>query len=318
MSEFIQFENEDGQSMEMTRGDFQQKIIPLYMEKYWDDNENLRQFAMELVRKEFPAEATKAAERLLELYGPIEPAMIFRSIVHIQMGEFKEAMALLHETIEKYPQAAPAYLNLARLYGQDGNEQMAGKLLQQTLLIDPNQESALDWLTGSFMEAGKKEELCAYLNELGKREDAWRPHFVLAHISLKDGDLLTAVNMFKETLAKVNGNEQMVMNVTGELGQAGYVYQLIQISEEYWKPSFERPFAGFNYINALIQTDQTEKAMEVLELLVEHTRAEYKETVQEYMDKLPRELFEKAEQQKKNAQEAEKDQGKSWWKKNRK
>ncbi|MGG0754856.1 tetratricopeptide repeat protein [Brevibacillus laterosporus] len=314
MSDFIEFQNEDGQSMQLSREDFQNKIIPKYMDLYWNENEKLREFAMELVRQEFPEHASKAADRLLELYGPIEPAMIFRSIVHMQLGEFPQAQKLLHETIDQYPESATAHLNLARLYAQGGEEHTAGLLLQKSLLIDPNQDNGLEWLTNSFMEAGKKEELYQYLTELGNREGAWRPHYVLALVALKEGDLLTAMNMFKETLDKVNGHEEIVMNVTGELGQAGYVYQLIQISEQYWKPSFERPYAGFNYINALLQTDETKKAINVLKELVEHTREEFKPAVQEYVDRLPQELLEAHQADEKNTVATNGETKKPWWK----
>jgi len=69
MSDFVTFTNEFGQTVQMSREDYQKKVIPANLDRYWDDKDKLRDFAMELAKEQFHEEAASAADRLLELYG---------------------------------------------------------------------------------------------------------------------------------------------------------------------------------------------------------------------------------------------------------
>ncbi|MGO0060718.1 tetratricopeptide repeat protein [Brevibacillus fluminis] len=317
MSDFIEFTNEHGQCVQIAREEYEKKIIPQNLELYWDNPEMLRQFAMELVRDGFGLQGGKAADRLLELYGRIEPALNFRAVAHMQAGELDEAKKVLIECIEKYPESGAAFTNIAKILAYEGEGNKAFEALQQGLVYDPNQESAMDLYVHSFLELEQRELLLERLKELGEIEGAWRPHMVLGRLTLEDGNLLVALQAYREAIKKAGESEEVIMNVTGELGQAGYVYQLIQIAEQYWKPTFAHPFTGFNYANALLATEQGEKAIAVLCEMKESIAEPYKHTVEQFMERLPQELLAKAASQPQAEQAAEEtnsNQKKSRWK----
>jgi len=106
----------------------------------------------------------------------------------------------------------------------------------------------------------------------------------------------------------------VVMTVTGELGQAGYVYQLIQICEEYWTPQFQFPYAGFNYANALLATDQKEKAVAILREMQQHLPDNYKPMVDHFMARIPGMDDVQVEQAAVQPQEQTEAENKRWWK----
>ncbi|MET3289907.1 UNVERIFIED_CONTAM: tetratricopeptide (TPR) repeat protein [Brevibacillus sp. OAP136] len=317
MSDFIEFTNEHGQRVQIAREEYEKKIIPQNLEMYWDNPEMLRQFAMELVRDGFGLQGGKAADRLLELYGRIEPALNFRAVAHMQTGELDEAKKVLIECIEKFPESGAAFTNIAKILAYEGEGNKAFEALQQGLVYDPNQESAMDLYVHSFLELEQRELLLERLKELGEIEGAWRPHMVLGRLTLEDGNLLVALQAYREAIKKADDSEEVIMNVTGELGQAGYVYQLIQIAEQFWKPTFAHPFTGFNYANALIATEQGDKAIAVLLEMKESIAEPYKHTVEQFMERLPQELLAKAASQpqvEQAAEEANDNQKKSRWK----
>ncbi|RNB85156.1 hypothetical protein EDM56_19815 [Brevibacillus fluminis] len=317
MSDFIEFTNEHGQRVQIAREEYEKKIIPQNLEMYWDNPEMLRQFAMELVRDGFGLQGGKAADRLLELYGRIEPALNFRAVAHMQTGELDEAKKVLIECIEKFPESGAAFTNIAKILAYEGEGNKAFEALQQGLVYDPNQESAMDLYVHSFLELEQRELLLERLKELGEIEGAWRPHMVLGRLTLEDGNLLVALQAYREAIKKADDSEEVIMNVTGELGQAGYVYQLIQIAEQFWKPTFAHPFTGFNYANALIATEQGDKAIAVLLEMKESIAEPYKHTVEQFMERLPQELLAKASSQPQPgqaAEEADNNQKKSRWK----
>lgn len=310
MSDFIEFTNEDGQKIEVSREIYQERIIPQKLEQYWNDKELLRQFAIELVGQGFNAEGAKAADRLLELFGPIEPALIFRAVVHMQAHEFDPAKQLLLYVIHHYPNSGNAYTNLAKIFAYEGDEEKAFEILEGGLVKDPNQDNGLDWYVSNFLEHGKKEQLFERLELIGKQEGAWRPQLIMGRLALEDENLLLAMDKYQEAITNSGNNEVTIMNVTGELGQAGYVYQLIQVAEKYWQPTFEYPYTGFNYANALITTDQKQQAVTVLKEMLPHIREDFKEVVNRFLSQLPQELLEETQDDASN-QEADK---KPWWK----
>ncbi len=315
MSEFVTFTNEFGQTIEMSREDYLKKIVPHNLEMYWDDKEMLRQFAMELVRDNFPEPAGVAADRLLELYGPIESALIFRAVVHMQAKEFDRAKALLLDCLERFPASGTACTNLAKIYAVEGEEAKAFEMLEAGLFKDPNQENGLNMYVESFLQFNKQEELRQRLEALSEKEGAWRPQLHLARLALSENNLLKAMQNYKEAIEAAKEKDEVVMTVTGELGQAGYVYQLIQICEEYWSPQFQYPYAGFNYANALLATDQKSKAIAVLREMQEHLPDNYKPMVDHFLARVPgADEVEAVAGTSGEKQQQTDDAKKSWWK----
>jgi len=313
MSDYIEFTNEFGHRVEISREEYQKKIIPYNLEMYWDDKDKLRQFAMELVRDQFPQQAAVAADRLIELYGPIESALIFRAVVHLQAREINEAKALLESCLERFPQSGAAHTNLAKIYAFEGDQQKAFATLEEGLHKDPNNENGLDMYLQSFQAANQQEELFKRLEQLAQLEGAWRPQFLLGRLYLQE-NLLKSMQWYKEAIERCPEKEAVVIAVTGELGQAGYVYQLIQIAEQYWSSTFIFPYSGFNYANALISTDQKEKALSVLQEMQPHVAEEYRPLVEQFLQRMSLETTAaqtSAETQEKETAETAK---KTWWK----
>lgn len=316
MSEFVTFTNEFGQTVQMSREDYQKKVIPQNLDKYWEDKEKLRDFAMELVRDKFPVQAAIAADRLLELYGPIESALIFRAVVHMQAREFDRAKAILTDCLERFPSSGTACTNLAKIYAFEGEEAKAFETLNTGLHKDPNQENGLNMYVESFLAGGRKDELKEQLEALAGKEGAWRPQLHLARLALTEENLLKAMHWYTQAIDGAKDRFEVVMTVTGELGQAGYVYQLIQICEKYWTPEFPFPYAGFNYANALIATDQKEKAIAILRNMQDHLPDNYKPMVDHFLLRVPgaQEIEAAAAQKVAESQPSEATNKKSWWK----
>lgn len=316
MSDFVTFTNEFGQTVQMSREDYQKKVIPANLDRYWDDKDKLRDFAMELAKEQFNEEAASAADRLLELYGPIESALIFRAVVHMQAKEFERAKTILINCLDRFPASGTACTNLAKIYGAEGDEAKAFEMLETGLFKDPNQENALNLYAQAFVNSGRKDELRRRLETLSSKEGAWRPKLHLARLALTEENLLKAMQWYREAIEGTKDRFEVVMTVTGELGQAGYVYQLIQICEEYWQPDFSYPYAGFNYANALLATDQKEKAIAILRHMQEHLADNYKPMVDHFLARIPGAAeVEAAAEQKVALEQAENPaHKKSWWK----
>ncbi|UFJ42986.1 hypothetical protein LOK74_11025 [Brevibacillus humidisoli] len=311
MSEYIEFTNEHGEKVQISREEYQKNVIPHQLHQYWDDKEALRQFAMQLVQDKFTTEAAQAADRLLELYGPIEGALVFRAVVHMQAGEFQRAKELLSTCIERFPASGTSYTNLAKIYAYEGAGEKAFETLEAGLMKEPNQENGLDWYVSHFQESNRRDELLQRLKVLAEREGAWRPQLILGRLFLQDGNLHKAMEFYRQAIERSGQMEDVVMKVTGELGQAQYVYQLIQIAEQYWQPTFQFPFAGFNYANALIVTEQKERAAEVLEAMEPHVREEYRPAVEKHLAQLTAGNAEPSEMEQPQQADSEK---KPWWK----
>ncbi|GAA4710283.1 tetratricopeptide repeat protein [Brevibacillus fulvus] len=285
--EYITFTNEHGHAVQMPRADYEEKIIPYNLERFWDDRESLRQFAVDLVRDKFTAHAATAADRLLELYGPIESALIFRAVVYMQAGKWDKAKKKIREAIERYPDSDTGYLNLARIFAYEGDHLRALETLEQVLSKDPNHETGLKLYVENCLKLEKNEELLDKLQQWGEKESAWRPQLTIGRLAMQEGNLLQAMQFFSQALERTVEREAALLAVTGELGQAGYVYQLIQMCEKYWLPTFAQPYIAFNYANALLVTDQKAKALAILRECQQHLPEEKKEMVDQFIERIP-------------------------------
>lgn len=69
-------------------------------------------------------------------------AMYNYAKVHLALGEEDEAIKLLGRTIKIYPRFSPAYIDLARLFKNRGQDQDAARILTKLLKLDPNNVDA--------------------------------------------------------------------------------------------------------------------------------------------------------------------------------
>jgi len=315
MSEIVTFTDDFGQVVQMPREEYQKKVIPQNLDKYWDDKEKLREYALHLAAEQFTEQAAAAADRLLELCGPVESVLNFRAVVHMQAREYERAKAILVNCLDRFPSSGISCINLAKVYAAEENRTKALELLEVGLFKDPNQEDGLNMYVEAFLAEGKRDEAKKRLEMLAKREGAWRPQLYLARLALAEQNVQKAMDGYTQAIEKAKERFEAVMAVTADLDQAGFADQVIQVCEAYWKPDFPHPCAGLNYAKALIATGQKEKAIAILHEMHEYLPEKHRPAVERFLARISGADGAKAALQSSRSEESGRgSEKKSWWK----
>ncbi|MFC4077170.1 tetratricopeptide repeat protein [Salinithrix halophila] len=269
------------------REEFRQRVIPENLQADWDYPENLYAFTVQLYRDGFLHEADQGADRLLELSGRAEEALLLKGLILKRQDKNTEAEAVLEECVRRYPERGVAYTYLARLYAGQ-SEEKAVTALQKGLEKEPNQATALRLLAHSAKDAEQAVELLKPYTEL---EESWWPQLELGRIYLAQGKVEEAMVEFRSSIEKTRAyrgeeglpeweEEVVAMTVSSLLRKYSFDEELIQFSQSYWTPQFLTPFSGLDYAQVLDEKGQERKAVEVVEEMLPFCEANYQPMLQ--------------------------------------
>jgi len=124
--------------------------------------------------------ARGGADQVLPQIPPQALTMFEQAISVMASGDFVDAELRLKEFLLLYPSYPGAYVNLAIIHAQNGNDQAAQESVDKALALDPahaaalNQQGMLLRVNGKFLEAE-----AAYLKAVTSS-----PDYALAHYNL--------------------------------------------------------------------------------------------------------------------------------------
>src|SRR5262249_30223416 len=100
----------------------------------------------------------------------------------------------------------------------------------------------------------------AALDEIAAVRAAWRPQLWLAREKLSAGDRAGALALFDHVLSVAADAPDVLGAVTGVLGAAGALEDLVRLAAPRYKPEVHGPPAGMNLVEALNRLGRTDEA----------------------------------------------------------
>ncbi|MDR6227326.1 tetratricopeptide repeat protein [Desmospora profundinema] len=270
------------------RNEFRHHVIPQNMEADWDHAESLYAFVVQLYKDGFMEEAGRGADRLLELTDRSEEALLLKSLILMRQERDEEAKSLLQECMEQYPERGVAHTYLARIYLADSEREKGILTLREGLNREPNQESALRVL---IQWQNDRDQLKAWLREWSQLEGAWWPPLELGKLLADEGHISEAMERFEQVIdfVKTYRNDEgqpaweeevAAMTISACLRKHGHHDELIQFCNRHWSPTYFTPFHGLDYAQSLIETGQRDRAVEVLNQMLQYVDEPYHNMVQ--------------------------------------
>ena len=154
--------------------------------------------------------------------------------------------------------------NVAKVQERRGAKREARATLRRALELDPNQDNGLLWWASDAREAGGEAEYVAALEAIAVLPGAWRPQLWLAREKLKAGDRAGALALYDQALARAGDASDALMMVTGDLGNAGALEDLVRLGAPRYKPEVHGPPAGMNIAQAFKQLGRIDEARDVV------------------------------------------------------
>ena len=219
---------------------------------------------VQALRDEFPEQVVAAADRLVEIDHESDDALVIAAAARMETNDLDGADEVLQRALEKPGPSGVVLTNVAKVQDRRGAKRDARATLRRALELDPNQDNGLLWWASSANEAGGESEYVAALEAIAVLPGAWRPQLWLARGKLKAGDRAGALALYDQALSRAGDAADALMMVTGDLGNAGALEDLVRLGAPRYKPDVHGPPAGMNIAQALKQLGRVDEARDVV------------------------------------------------------
>jgi tetratricopeptide (TPR) repeat protein len=145
--------------------------------------------------------------------------------------------------------AKPYYWRTSRAYSAAGDDARAQALIWRALELEPNEETALNWMIGMARPQGQDAVLAAYARAAAL-PGSWRALLWLARYALDRGDLAEATRLYEVALARATPTPaDLLMQLSGDLGNRGHTELLMKLTQ----PRFDLLEHGLTVGNNLLR-----------------------------------------------------------------
>ncbi|SNS23551.1 Tetratricopeptide repeat-containing protein [Granulicella rosea] len=281
--------DQEGREVIVPREEWRTNVLPNMLRELWDNPEQSYLLILNSLNDGFVDEVAEAAEHL-SLTDPIPArgACIW-GIVLIQQGKLDEAQIALEVYTEKHGDDGSVLTNLAKVYAGKGETAKAEETLWRALEIEPNLDNGLGWYVAQEQEKGGEPAARAALERVAALPGSWRALLWLARPALAAGDLPAAIELYREALSRANKMVQelglpaipgdFLMQMSGDLGGAGYLAELVELTGPAFVPEMHGLPVGNNLIKANYDLQNYAAAAQIVAALDGFQRPEWRDAL---------------------------------------
>lgn len=266
-SEFITAYDVHGREIQITRVDWRDKMLLPQLQAKWSQPDELYELIVNALNDGFLAEVEPASRQLLAIDPIVERSHVIRAIVLMKNGALDEAERVLFDAGAKVGETGTILTNLAKVQEARGEEQKAAATLWKALTLDPNQESGLGWWLARERERGGEAAYIAALEKAGALPDSWRATLYLGRHRLAAGDVTTALELFRTVLAKASHIRDALLTISGDLGNAGKIAELVDLTGPNYDPVVHGPQVGLTLLQAYLHLGRLDEGEALLDRL---------------------------------------------------
>lgn len=253
-----------GRQLEITRDTWRTQVLPGQLDEARDDADELYTIIVSALDDGFFHEVLPASERLMEIDSNQERCHTIRGIVLMKTGDLDGAEQVLSEYLEKFGPSGTVLTNLAKVQDLRGLEDQAEATLWLALTHDPNQDNGLLWFCSIQQEKSGEEGLWEAMRRAAALPQSWRPQLWLARHALERRNLAEAKTYYDHVLTLAADEPDVLMMISGDLGNNGYVAEMLDIVRPVYDPHHHNPMAGLNLLQAYLQTGKLAEGEELL------------------------------------------------------
>lgn len=264
-SEMITVVDSYGRQLQIMRAEWRDKVLQPNLQQHWNAPDRLYQMIIDAVNDGMAAEVAPASERLLAIDPMVERSHVIRAIVLMKLDDAGGADAILRAAIASIGETGTLLTNQARALHQLGDEAGSLQTLERSLLLDPNQDNGLGWWCAILRESDGESRVEAELARLAQLPGSWRPQLLLGEMLLQRDDHERAVEYFRHVLAVQPDGQDVLMVIGAALGQKGWLVEAIGLVAPVFDPQLHDPRAGFNLLQAYLQSGEAAPGLALLE-----------------------------------------------------
>lgn len=268
-----------GRTMEISREEWRTKILPGNFRNAWNKPDELANLVHGSLNDGFITDCLEPARQLHRIDSQPKRGTLYLAAILLQLKQFDEAERIIVETIRIHGEEGMLLTNLAKAYSGKGDAALAEQTLWHALELDPNQDNGFAWYHAIHRERGGDEAGLAAMQKVAALPGSWRPQLWLAREALKARNQDAAMTYYGEALSHVQKPVpgDVLMQISGDLGRAGYLPEILQLIEPRFDPAIHGLQVGNNLIKAYSDLGQLDAARRVVNQLYAQKRPDWKE-----------------------------------------
>ncbi|PYG85626.1 hypothetical protein LY28_03314 [Ruminiclostridium sufflavum DSM 19573] len=252
--DFVECYDERGQKIFISRDEMKNTVLPEQFKNHWNTADALYNDILLALKDEFNDEALDAAKHLVHIDENKERGYTTLAAAYLAKDLYGEAEKTLNEYIKLFGKTGIILTNLARVHYSIGERERALELIWESLCMDPNQEATLQWWIILNSEAEDKKQYLDLLKKITAINGSWLPQLYLARYYLEQRDLESAKPVYEYVLSTAADELPVLYIISGDLGNNGYIDEIIDIAAPLYDVDKHDVMAGLNILHAYIQT----------------------------------------------------------------
>lgn len=282
----VRFYDGEGNEVVASKSVYREKILPGIYERAWDEPDALYGAVVMSLEDGLFEESLRAAERLRGIDPQRARSATVLAIALMKTGRLDEAQQVLEQCLAEEGESGVVLTNLAKVYAERGQEAEALETLWRALNADPNQSNALEWWGAIHHERGGEDEFYRAMEQAAQIEGSWRPQMWLARRLLEAKKIDSAMKIYEGVLRRAGDDGDALMMITGDLGNNGYVAQMLDLVAPSYRPERHGPAAGINLIQACLRMNEREKGLRLCDAVERLRRPDLKKYLTELRARL--------------------------------
>lgn len=256
-----------GREILITREQWRDNMLTPQLQAQWDDPDALYGLIINALNDDFIAEVEPASARLLAIDPMIERGHVIRAIVLMKLDALDEAEQVLRKAAEAVGETGTILTNLAKVHDMRGDDAAVDATLWQALTLDPNEDNGLGWWLARVREREGDAGHLAALQRAAALPGSWRATLHLGQYWLAHDAPEVALGLFRDALARSGYHTDALLAVSGELGNAGRIADIIDLIAPHYVAEQHGPHVGLNVAQACLHEGRLQEGEAVLSAL---------------------------------------------------
>jgi len=270
-----------GRELFITKQDWRKNVLPGAIQAEWTNPDQLYGVILGALNDGFRADVVDAARQLHAIDKDAVRGACVWGIVLMEEDRLSEAEQVFRDFLAKHGESGVILTNLAKVYAKRDDHTEAERILWRALEVDPNQDNGFGWYEVIQRERGGEEAGLAAMRRVAALPGSWLAQLWLARAALQSRGLPSALALYRESLARAPRPlpGDVLMQVSGDLGNAGHLPEVLELVEPHFDPATHGLAVGNNLIKAHLDLGQTDDSRRIVDQLYALNRPDWKETL---------------------------------------
>lgn len=270
-----------GREMFITKQEWRTNILPGTIRAEWNKPDQLYSVILSALNDGFRSDVIEAARQLHRIDTDPGRGACILGIVLMEEGRLHEAEKIFTDFLSRHGEAGYILTNLAKVHSRRGDHARSEEILWRALEVDPNQDNAVGWYEVIYRERSGEAAGQDALRRIAALPGSWRPQLWLARYALVNRQTDAALAFYHEALARAPQPlpADLLMQISGDLGNHGHLPEILQIVEPHFDPARHGMQVGNNLIKAHVDLGQLPAARRILDQLYALNRLDWRDNL---------------------------------------